>query len=213
MSTPVLLPSAFSVAQSDDTALAALSCPPRRRHNRERSQSVCFLPVALCALAAWPESWAYFYLSFWYYLGYNWNRALSVEILTQNTKDWRELGGWTLEGLLPDSSWQRWLWFLGAVVWPTGGCCPGNYFFCFLSSYGPWGTLPFLAFSALFDENAGELPCGLIPMAEQLAFAGSSCPSGNAGLHLTVLPLRCCVGSFNLQRAPLSDAHPDSNQI
>lgn len=35
MGTRVLLPSAFSVAQSDDTAPAALSCPPRRRHNLE----------------------------------------------------------------------------------------------------------------------------------------------------------------------------------
>lgn len=54
-------------------------------------------------------------------LGCNWNWALGVEILTQNTKHWRALGGWTLGGLLPEASWQGWLWFLGVAMWPTGG--------------------------------------------------------------------------------------------
>lgn len=59
-STPVRLPDAFPVAPSADTAPAALSCSPRRRHRREIPISPCgtvcsgpaskpglFLPVIL----------------------------------------------------------------------------------------------------------------------------------------------------------------------
>ena len=59
-------PTAFSVAHSADRTPAALSGSPSRRHSRERSQSAHSLPAALWALAAGPESQAYFYLSFWY---------------------------------------------------------------------------------------------------------------------------------------------------
>ena len=36
-------------------------------------------------------------------------------------------------------------------------------------------------------------------------FVGSPCPGGNSGLHLTVSPLRCHLGSFKLLAAPLRD--------
>lgn len=136
MSTPVLLPSAFLVAQADDAAPAALSISPRRCHNRERSQSA-HLSLWHCVL--WlpgQKAGPLFTKHFDTILGCNWNWALSVEIITQNTKGWRELGGWTPKGLLPEASWQRWLWFLGAVVWPTGGCFLWEWFPAFSVAMG-----------------------------------------------------------------------------
>lgn len=89
---------------------------------------------------------------------------------------------------------------------------PSGVTSCSFGNYGLWWTLSYPAFSALFDEHAGELLCGLIPMAEWSPFVSSSCPSANSGLHLTVFPSRCRLGSFKLLAAP-EWWHSDSNQL
>ena len=198
-------PTAFSVAQSDDRAPDALSGSPTRRHSRERSQSAHFLPAALCPLAAGPESQAYFYLSFWYLswgvIGMSPQCGNSYSEHKGSKRAWSLNSGRTLAwGLLAG---------MALVSWSTGEASrwvfPSGVTSRSFRSYAPWWTLPLPAFSALFDEHVGELLCGLIPTAEWSPSVGSSCPSGNCGLHLTVCPLRYHLGSFKLFALPLSD--------
>lgn len=127
MSSPVCLPSAFLVAPCDDTAPAAL----RSSYNRERSQSAMF-SLRRCVLCL-PSQKArpIFTYHFDAISGCNGNWALSMEILTQNTKHWRELGGWTRGGLLPEASWQGWLWFLGWRCGQQVNVSLGRYFLLF----------------------------------------------------------------------------------
>lgn len=61
--SPGVLPSpAFWEARADATAPTALGLTEDVPTARDPNQPA--LPVALCALAAQPQSWAYFYLSF-----------------------------------------------------------------------------------------------------------------------------------------------------
>jgi hypothetical protein len=157
MSSPGLLPNAFLVAQSDERCSQRLQLLFKKTSQPLEIWISPFSPLWHCVL--WlpsQKAGPIFTYHLDTILGCNWNWVLSVEILTQSTKDWRKLRDWTPEGLLPQASWQDWLLFLEVVVWPTGGCFLWEWVPAFSVAMGHPSS------SALRDDYACELLHGLI---------------------------------------------------